>query len=121
MKGEQTEREGSDEGMRERPREREWMGRGVMAGESSVKSIHALLNQWNSFSVSLLSPFSFTFFHPLADSVPRSSLVWFLSVSRPAFLLSCLSWPYVCDVIQDKDAKLAWNASGDGQREGERG
>lgn len=42
----------SDGGMRGRPRGRTG-GRCVLAGESSVKSIHALLNQWNPFSLSL--------------------------------------------------------------------
>lgn len=93
----------------------------VLAGESSVKSIHALLNQWNSFSRSLwFSLFLSHFLIPsqtLPLSLPPSSgyspsvspPLWFLSLSCPTFLLSCLSRPYVCDVIQDKEAKLAWN------------
>lgn len=157
MKGLQTEKEGTDGGMREkRLQEREpkgWrvialVGEGVcvrlymcvLLWESSVKSIHAHLNGILSPS---LSPSGFPFFffrgggssfkiyHSLADvpffhhlvilSVsPSFSLLCFLSFSRTTFLLSCLSWPYVCDVMQDKGAKFGWDVKlweSDGQRE----
>ena len=94
----------------------------VLLGESCVKSIHALLNGILSpflfLSVPLVFPFSLTYSHSLTVRLSPSSgysvslffsLLWFISFSCATFLLSCLSWPYVCDVIQDKEAKLAWN------------
>lgn len=130
MKGLQTEKEGTDGGMRERLQGWEWTGRRVVVVGGvcvCVCWLGSLL--WSPFMpcwingiLSLSLSFSPLFFHnfsflhrlslPLNHLVILSlllSLLWFLSLSLPAFLLSCLSWAYVCDVIQDKEAKLAWN------------
>lgn len=158
MKGLQTEKEGTDGGMREkRLQEREPKGWRVIAlvGEGVCVCDYICVccfgsPLWSPFmpiwmefflphSPRLVSRFfffrgggsSFKISHSLADvpffhhlvilSVSLSfSLLCFLSFSRTTFLLSCLSWPYVCDVMQDKGAKFGWDVKlweSDGQRE----
>lgn len=114
----------------------------VCAALEVLCEVHSCPSEWNSFSLTLPVWFPVFFFlwgggssfkisHSLADvpffhhlvilSVsPSFSLLCFLSFSRTTFLLSCLSWPYVCDVMQDKGAKLGWDVKlweSDGQRE----